>query len=81
MNGWVSLKMYNSRGAWCRRRTTDLNAPRDGGNNVDGAGKCAVTQTNEACWPKVNSYVAAVAPGVYFAVIRFQATDGTRDIC
>ena len=48
---------------------------------MDGAGKCAVTQTNEACWPKVNSYVAAVAPGVYFAVIRFQATDGTRDIC
>ena len=52
-----------------------------GADNVNGGGKCAVTQTNEACWPKVNSYGAKVAPGVYFAVIRFQATDGSRDIC
>ncbi len=82
MNGWVSLKLYNIAGDLVYKRNYgDLNAPRDGGNNVDGGGKCAVTQTHEACWPKVNSYGATVAPGVYFAVIRFQATDGSRDIC
>jgi hypothetical protein len=29
----------------------------------------------------VNSYGKTVAPGVYFAVIRFEATEGTRDVC
>ncbi|MDD5209643.1 MAG: hypothetical protein PHV36_09665 [Elusimicrobiales bacterium] len=82
MNGWVSLKMYNLAGDLVYKRNFgDLNAPRDGGNNVDGSGRCTTTQTNEACWPKVNSYGQTVAPGVYFAVIRFQATDGTRDVC
>jgi len=82
MNGWVSLKMYNIAGDLVfKKNFGDLNAPRDGGNNVDGAGKCTVTHTNEACWPRVNTYGQTVAPGVYFAVIRFQATDGTRDIC
>ncbi len=82
MNGWASLKMYNIAGDLVYKKNFgDLNAPREGGNNVDGSGRCSVTHTDDACWPKVNSYGKTVAPGVYFAVIRYQATDGTRDIC
>ena len=82
MNGWASLKMYNIAGDLVYKKNFgELGAPREGGNNVDGSGRCSVTQTHEACWPKVNSYGKTVAPGVYFAVIRYQATDGTRDIC
>ncbi|MBI4351562.1 MAG: hypothetical protein HY550_09000 [Elusimicrobia bacterium] len=82
LNGWVSLKMYNIAGDLVFKKTFgDLNSPRDAGNNVDGNGRCVANPAHEACWPKVNSYGRTVAPGVYFAVIRFQATDGTRDIC
>jgi len=82
MNGWVSLKLYNLTGDLVYKKNFgDLNNPRDGGNNINGDKLCTVTQTNEACWPKVNSYGRTVAPGVYFAVIRFEATEGTRDFC
>ncbi|MDO8805351.1 MAG: hypothetical protein Q7R35_13090, partial [Elusimicrobiota bacterium] len=82
MNGWVSLKLYSISGDLVYRKNYgDLNSPRDGGNNINGDKLCAVTHTNEACWPKVNDYGRTVAPGVYFAVIRFEATEGTRDIC
>jgi hypothetical protein len=80
INGRVTLRLYNLAG--------DLVYKKDfgskGGNSVIGGNNgsmCAVTHTNEACWPKVNSYGKTVAPGVYFAVIRFEASDGTRDIC
>ena len=82
MNGWVSLKVYNIAGDLVYKKNFgDLNGPRDGGNNVDGNDRCVTTHTHEACWPKVNSYGRTVAPGVYFAVIRFEATEGTRDVC
>ena len=83
INGWASLKMYNIAGDLVYKRDFgDLNNPRESGNNVDGGGgQCSITQSHEACWPKVNSYGRTVAPGVYFAVIRFQATEGTRDVC
>ncbi|MDD2806574.1 MAG: hypothetical protein PHV33_13565 [Elusimicrobiales bacterium] len=82
MNGWVSLKMYNIAGDLVyKRQYGDVNNPRAGGDNIDGNGRCSVTQTHEACWPRVNSYGRTVAPGVYFAVIRFEATDGTKDVC
>ena len=82
MNGWVSLKVYNIAGDLVYKKNFgDLNGPRDGGNNIDGNDRCVTTHTHEACWPKVNSYGRTVAPGVYFAVIRFEATEGTRDVC
>lgn len=82
MNGWVSLKIYNIAGDLVyKRQYGDVNNPRAGGDNIDGGGRCAVTQTHEACWPRVNSYGRTVAPGVYFAVLRYEATDGTKDVC
>ena len=83
INGWASLKMYNIAGDLVYKRNFgDINNPRGSGNNVDGGGgQCSITQSHEACWPKINSYGRTVAPGVYFAVIRFQATEGTRDVC
>jgi flagellar hook assembly protein FlgD len=78
MNGRVTMKMYNLAGDLVYKKDF---GNRGGGDNVDGSGKCLNTQTHEACWPKVNSYGKTVAPGVYFAVIRFEATEGTRDIC
>lgn len=32
-------------------------------------------------WPRVNMQNQPVAPGVYFAVVRFEATSGTKDVC
>ncbi|PKM98341.1 MAG: hypothetical protein CVU79_03845 [Elusimicrobia bacterium HGW-Elusimicrobia-3] len=82
MNGWVSLRVYNIAGDLVYKRNYgNEGSPREGGNNIDGSGRCVTTQTHEACWPKVNSSGRTVAPGVYFAVLRFQATDGTRDVC
>ena len=49
INGWVSLKMYNIAGDLVYKKNFgDLNAPRDGGNNIDGNNKCSVAQTHEA---------------------------------
>ena len=82
MNGWISLRMYNIAGDLVYKKNFgELNNPRAGGDNIDGSGRCAANPGWEACWPKVNTYGKTVAPGVYFAVIRFQATDGTRDVC
>ena len=82
MNGWVSLRVYNLAGDLVYKKDFGgRNNPREGGNNIDGLGRCSVTQTQEACWPKVNNYGQTVAPGVYFAVVRFEATEGTRDVC
>ena len=82
MNGWVSLRVYNIAGDLVYKRNYgDEGSPREGGNNIDGSGRCVSNPTHEACWPKVNSSGRTVAPGVYFAVLRFQATDGTRDVC
>lgn len=82
MNGWVSLKMYNIAGDLVYKRNFgDVNNPRAGGDNIDGSARCVTSQTHEACWPRVNTYGRTVAPGVYFAVLRFEATEGTRDVC
>ena len=78
MNGRVMLKMYNLAGDLVYKKDF---GNRGGGDNIDGSGKCVNTQTHEACWPKVNRYGKTVAPGVYFAVIRFEASEGTRDVC
>lgn len=82
MNGWVSLKIYNIAGDLVyRRQYGNVNSPREGGDTIDGAGRCVTSQTHEACWPRVNDAGRTVAQGVYFAVLRFEATDGTRDVC
>ena len=78
MNGRVMLKMYNLAGDLVYKKDY---GNRGGGDNVDGSGKCVATHTHEACWPKVNGSGNTVAPGVYFAVIRFEASEGTRDVC
>jgi len=79
----LKVRTSESTAAW-RAVTEDLNR-RDVTAPVlaviDGNDRCVTTHTHEACWPKVNSYGRTVAPGVYFAVIRFEATEGTRDVC
>ncbi|MCM2267892.1 MAG: hypothetical protein NDI60_09000 [Elusimicrobiales bacterium] len=78
MNGAVTLRIYNLAGDLVYKKDFGI---KGGGDNIDGSGKCAVTHTNEACWPRVNTSGRTVAPGVYFAVIRFEASEGTRDVC
>ncbi len=82
LNGWVSLRVYNVAGDLVYKKDYgSVDNPRQGGDNIDGSGRCVATHTHEACWPRVNTYGRTVAPGVYFAVVRFQATEGTRDVC
>ncbi|HAT72475.1 MAG TPA: hypothetical protein DCS63_06640 [Elusimicrobia bacterium] len=78
MNGRVTVKIYNLAGDLVHKKDYGV---RGAGDNIDGGGKCAVNHTDPACWPKVNTYGRTVAPGVYFAVVRFEATEGTRDVC
>jgi len=82
MNGWITMRIYNLAGDLVYKKNFgDVNNPREGGNNIDGSGRCTVTQTHEACWPRVNTYGKTVAPGVYFVVLRYEATEGTKDVC
>ncbi|HNW43480.1 MAG TPA: hypothetical protein PKI19_03185 [Elusimicrobiales bacterium] len=78
MNGKIGMHIYNLVGDMVYEKDFGL---RGGGNNVDGSGQCSTTHTHPACWPKVNSSGRTVSPGVYLAVIRFEATEGTRDVC
>ncbi|HBA59540.1 MAG TPA: hypothetical protein DCZ92_01695, partial [Elusimicrobia bacterium] len=78
LNGRTDLKIYNLAGDLVYKKDYGL---RGTGNDVDGLGRCSVTHTHEACWPRVNSSGRTVAPGVYFAVVRFEASEGTRDVC
>ncbi|OGS12747.1 MAG: hypothetical protein A2234_03575 [Elusimicrobia bacterium RIFOXYA2_FULL_58_8] len=80
MNGTVNMRIYNLAGDKVYSREYGLRAAGAAGE-VNGAGQCAANPAHEACWPKVNSAGRTVAPGVYFAVIRFEATQGTRDVC
>lgn len=66
LNGTLGLKLYNLAG--------DLVYKYDFG--ARGAGE-DITHS----WPRVNSSGRTVASGVYLAVIRFAATDGSMDIC
>jgi len=78
MNGHLTMKLFDLAGDMILSRDFGT---RGGGDNIDGSGKCTVTHTDAACWPRTNSSGRTVAPGVYFAVIRFEATEGTRDVC
>lgn len=87
-NGWfripvkatgnVSLKIYNLAGDLVYSK----NYGKIGaGSSIDGKGKCNTTHTHPACWPKINNSGKEVARGVYFAVFRFEAADGSKAIC
>ncbi len=78
MNGRVTMKIFDLAGDLIYSRDYGI---KGGGDNINGSGKCSVTHTDPACWPRVNRSGKTVAPGVYFAVIRFEATEGTRDVC
>ena len=69
INGRLILKIYNLTG--------DLIYKHDFG--IRGAGDDPKGVKHD--WPKVNSSGKTVAGGVYFAAIRFEATEGTRDVC
>ena len=76
--GKVTLRIYNLAG--------DLVYKKDYGErgtdeSINGKDRCETTHTNEACWPKVNMYGRKLAQGVYFAVLRFEATEGSRKVC
>jgi len=66
INGATKLKLYNLAG--------DLIYKHDFG--AMGAG-----DDIKYYWPRVNSFGRTVASGVYLAVIRFEATDGSMKIC
>jgi flagellar hook assembly protein FlgD len=87
-NGWfripvkaignVTLKIYNLAG--------DLVYSKDYGKrgadeSINGKGKCNASHTHEACWPKVNNSGRELARGVYFAVLRFEAAEGSKAVC
>ena len=78
LSGRVTYKIYNLAGDLVYKRDYGV---RGAGENIDGTGKCGITHTHEACWPGVNGFGRTVAPGVYFAVVRLEATEGTRDVC
>ncbi|HAF94435.1 MAG: hypothetical protein A2021_07610 [Elusimicrobia bacterium GWF2_52_66] len=69
INGRITLKIYNLAG--------DLVYKHDFGEKGAGDDPKGIVYL----WPKVNSYGKTVAGGVYFAVIRFEASSGTRDVC
>jgi hypothetical protein len=79
VNGNITMSLYNLVGDLVYKKDFGLKP----GNTVIGGSNnpCLTTQTNEACWPKVNNSGRTVAPGVYFAVIRYAASEGTRSVC
>ncbi|MDQ7772101.1 MAG: hypothetical protein RDU13_01125 [Elusimicrobiales bacterium] len=66
ITGGISLKMYNLAGDQVYKYDF---GDQEGDNIL------------EHSWPRVNSAGKAVAPGVYLAVLRFEATQGTREVC
>lgn len=66
ISGTISLRMYNLAGDMVYKY--DFGA-QEGDNTV------------EHSWARVNSAGKTVAPGVYLAVLRFEATQGTREVC
>ena len=87
-NGWfripikatgnVDLKIYNLAGDLVYQKNY---GKRGADESINGKGKCNASHTHEACWPKVNMSGREVARGVYFAVLRFELADGSKNIC
>ena len=76
--GYVSLKIYNIAGELVYSKNY---GKRGADESINGKGKCGVTHTHEACWTKVNNSGQELARGVYFAVLRFEAADGSKSVC
>ena len=76
--GYVSLKIYNIAGELVYSRDY---GKKGADESINGKGKCSVTHTHEACWTKVNNSGQELARGVYFAVLRFEAADGSKSVC
>ncbi|MDT8285914.1 MAG: hypothetical protein RQ748_02290 [Elusimicrobiales bacterium] len=66
ISGTINLRMYNLAGDLVYKY--DFGA-QEGDNTV------------EHPWGRVNTAGKTVAPGVYLAVLRFEATQGTREVC
>lgn len=76
--GIVDLKIYNLAGDLVYSKNF---GEKGVGESIDGKDKCVVNHNNEACWPKVNNAGKQIAHGVYFAVLRFESTEGLRKVC
>ncbi|MCG2725965.1 MAG: hypothetical protein L6420_06880, partial [Elusimicrobia bacterium] len=72
ISGDVSLKIYNIAGDLVFK---DEFLNQAGDSNVSGACK------GYYCWPKTNLSGIEVTHGVYYYVLRFKATQGTKEIC
>ena len=72
ITGDVSLRVYNIAGDLIFKNKFE-NQPGD--SNVPGACK------GYYCWPKTNLSGRTVTHGVYYYVLRFEATEGTREVC
>jgi flagellar hook assembly protein FlgD len=66
ISGSINLRMYNLAGDQVYKYDF---GDQEGDNTVEHA------------WPRVNMAGRTVAPGVYLAVLRFEATQGTREVC
>lgn len=77
--GYVSMKIYNVAGDMVYSKNYGR---RGSDESINGKGKCSETNhTHEACWPGVNNSGKKLARGVYYAVLRFEAADGSKAIC
>jgi len=79
-NGSVFLRIYNIAGDLVFKR--DFGKLGQDNNSINGLGKCkGISKNDPACWPKVNMNGSEVARGVYFAVLRFELSDGSKRVC
>ena len=74
----MDLKIYNLAGDLVYQKNY---GKRGADESINGKGKCNAAHTHEACWPKVNMSGREVARGVYFAVLRFEAAEGSKAVC
>jgi hypothetical protein len=78
--GKISLKIYNIAGDLIYSQNFgDENNPLPGDSYINCSGPCGAK--DGVPWAKVNNYGKKIAPGVYIAVLKFEATNGAKDIC
>jgi flagellar hook assembly protein FlgD len=78
--GKVSLKIYNIAGDLIYSQNFgDENNPLPGDSYIKCSYSCG--DDDGFRWAKVNNYGKKIAPGVYIAVLKFEATNGAKDIC
>ena len=78
--GKISLKIYNIAGDLIYSQNFgDENNPLPGDSYISCIGPCGASEG--VTWAKLNNYGKKIAPGVYIAVLKFEATNGAKDIC